>query len=179
MQTVHVWTDGACSGNPGPGGWAAILQAKGHAKAISGRQAHATSNEMELEAVRQALLALTKPCAITLHTDSTNVIRWLTLGAKKETPEHVVYLLTLVTSLLESGHTLTIEKAQAHANDDLNNRCDELAKAEVVTMKLELAQAAQEAPAWVGMDQPTYTQTDAVADLANAAYYDHIAQESA
>ena len=74
MKTVTVYTDGACSGNPGPGGWAAILEYGGVEKMISGGEAVTTNNRMELTAVIQALLALKEPCVVELYSDSKYVI---------------------------------------------------------------------------------------------------------
>ena len=80
MKTVTVYTDGACSGNPGPGGWAAILEYGGVEKMISGGEAVTTNNRMELTAVIQALLALKEPCVVELYSDSKYVIDALEKG---------------------------------------------------------------------------------------------------
>ena len=80
MKTVTVYTDGACSGNPGPGGWCAILEYQGHEKMISGGEPSTTNNRMELMAVIQALLALREPCVVELYSDSKYVIDALEKG---------------------------------------------------------------------------------------------------
>ena len=80
MKTVTIYTDGACSGNPGPGGWCAILEYNGHEKLISGGEERTTNNRMELTAVIQALLALREPCAVELYSDSKYVIDALEKG---------------------------------------------------------------------------------------------------
>jgi ribonuclease HI len=78
MTRVELWTDGACRGNPGPGGWAALLIAKGHEKNLSGAEALTTNNRMELTAAIRGLEALTRPCAVLLHTDSQYVMKGVT-----------------------------------------------------------------------------------------------------
>ena len=80
MKTVTIYTDGACSGNPGPGGWAAILEYGGKEKMISGGEELTTNNRMELTAVIQALLALREPCVVELYSDSKYVIDALEKG---------------------------------------------------------------------------------------------------
>ncbi len=78
MTSVELWTDGACRGNPGPGGWAAILIAKGREKFLQGAEALTTNNRMELTAAIRGLQALTRPCAVRLHTDSQYVLKGIT-----------------------------------------------------------------------------------------------------
>ncbi len=78
ITTVHVFTDGACSGNPGPGGWGALIRAGGHEKELSGGDPHTTNNRMELTAAIRALQALTRPCKVVLHTDSQYVVKGIT-----------------------------------------------------------------------------------------------------
>lgn len=78
LQTVEIWTDGACSGNPGPGGWGALLRYNGKEKEISGGERETTNNRMELRAAIEALRALKRSCQVTLHTDSTYVMKGLT-----------------------------------------------------------------------------------------------------
>ena len=80
MKTVEIYTDGACSGNPGPGGWGAILRYQGREKELSGGEAQTTNNRMELTAVIRALLALKEPCAVELYSDSKYVIDALDKG---------------------------------------------------------------------------------------------------
>jgi len=78
MTPVELWTDGACRGNPGPGGWAALLIAKGREKTLYGSEALTTNNRMELTAAIRGLEALQRPCAVQLHTDSQYVMRGVT-----------------------------------------------------------------------------------------------------
>jgi ribonuclease HI len=78
MTPVELWTDGACRGNPGPGGWAALLLAKGREKIVSGAEALTTNNRMELTAAIRGLEALTRPCSVVLHTDSQYVMKGIT-----------------------------------------------------------------------------------------------------
>ena len=78
MDHVEIFTDGACSGNPGPGGWGAILRAKGKEKELSGNEKHTTNNRMELMAVIMALEALKRPCRVTITTDSQYVMKGMT-----------------------------------------------------------------------------------------------------
>ena len=80
MKQVEIFTDGACSGNPGPGGWGAVLRYNGHEKEISGGEANTTNNRMELSAVINALALLKEPCKVTLYSDSQYVCNALTTG---------------------------------------------------------------------------------------------------
>ena len=77
-RTVIIYTDGACSGNPGPGGWGSVLMYKGHRRELSGGETDTTNNRMEMMAVIKALETLKRPCNITLHTDSTYVMKGMT-----------------------------------------------------------------------------------------------------
>lgn len=83
MKQVEIFTDGACSGNPGPGGWGAVLRYNGHEKEISGGEANTTNNRMELSAVINALALLKEPCKVTLYSDSQYVCNALKLGWAK------------------------------------------------------------------------------------------------
>ncbi len=83
LTRVQIYTDGACSGNPGPGGWGAILKSGGHVKELSGGEASTTNNRMELSAVIAALEALKRPCAVTLTSDSKYVIDAIQKGWAK------------------------------------------------------------------------------------------------
>lgn len=78
QRTVIIYTDGACSGNPGPGGWGSVLMYKGHRRELSGGETDTTNNRMEMMAVIKALETLKRPCNITLHTDSTYVMKGMT-----------------------------------------------------------------------------------------------------
>ena len=84
MKSVEIYTDGACSGNPGPGGWGAVLRYNGREKEISGGEANTTNNRMELMAVIEALSLLKEPCQVTLYSDSQYVCNSLKLGRTKK-----------------------------------------------------------------------------------------------
>lgn len=77
-KQVEIYTDGACSGNPGPGGWGSVLMYNGHRRELSGGERQTTNNRMELMAVIRALEALKRPCEVVLHTDSTYVMKGMT-----------------------------------------------------------------------------------------------------
>ena len=140
MKTVTVYTDGACSGNPGPGGWAAILEYGGTEKMLSGGEESTTNNRMELTAVIEALSALKEPCRVTLTSDSRYVTDavtkgwlygWQKKGWKKADgkPALNVDLWQRLLDLLET-HQVTFHWVKGHAENPYNNRCDELAVAE-------------------------------------------------
>ncbi|MBQ5398375.1 MAG: ribonuclease HI [Ruminococcus sp.] len=140
MKKVEIFTDGACKGNPGPGGWGAVLRYNGVEKEISGGEAQTTNNRMELTAVIRALEALKEPCEVTLCTDSQYVSNALKLGwakkwqknnwmrNKKEkalNPELWERLLELYDT-----HKVEIVWVKGHAGHPENERCDRLAVAE-------------------------------------------------
>ena len=140
MKTVTIYTDGACSGNPGPGGWGAILQYGEHRKEISGGAAGTTNNRMELTAVIQALSLLKEPCTVELYSDSKYVIDALTRGWAKgwrergwvksdKKPALNPDLWETLLDLCEI-HTVRCHWVKGHAENPYNNRCDELAVAE-------------------------------------------------
>ncbi len=135
MKEVTIYTDGACSGNPGPGGWAAILQYKGMEKELSGGERNTTNNRMELTAVIRGLEALKEPCAVTVYTDSQYISRaigegwlakWKKNGFTKKGGLKNAELWRELDSLLQR-HTVTLRWVKGHAENDLNNRCDRLA----------------------------------------------------
>lgn len=136
MKSVTVYTDGACSGNPGPGGWAAILTYNGHEKELSGGEASTTNNRMELCGVIAALGALTERCAVTLYTDSQYIERainehwldsWKKRGWKrKDGPVKNLELWKKLDELLHS-HEVDVHWVKGHADNEMNNRCDALA----------------------------------------------------
>ena len=131
MKTVEIYTDGACSGNPGPGGWGAILCYRGVEKEISGGEAMTTNNRMELTAVISALLLLKEKCAVELYSDSKYVIDALEKGWIKSdkkpalNPDLWEMLLNLT-----SQHEMHYHWVKGHADNEYNNRCDALAVAE-------------------------------------------------
>ena len=134
---VELWTDGACSGNPGPGGWACILRTAGHERELSGGEAHTTNNRMELRAVIAGLAALDRPCRVEIHIDSTYVMHAITkdwiAGWKKrgwrtaaKTPVANRELWEALEAEL-ARHDVTWTKVKGHAGVELNERCDVLA----------------------------------------------------
>lgn len=137
MKNVEIFTDGACSGNPGPGGWGAILRYKGNEKELSGGAADTTNNRMEITAVLQALTALKEPCNVTLYSDSQYVCNALKLGwAKKwkannwmRNKKEPALNPDLWGKLLEQydRHNVTVVWVKGHAGHPENERCDRLA----------------------------------------------------
>ncbi len=137
MKTVTIYTDGACSGNPGPGGWGAILMYGAHKKELSGGEGHPTNNRMELTGVITALEALKEPCIVELHSDSKYVIDALEKGWAKswqargwvKADKKPALNPDLWGRLLElcDYHTVNLHWVKGHAENPYNNRCDELA----------------------------------------------------
>lgn len=138
MEEVIIYTDGACSGNPGPGGWGCILMYKDNKKEISGGKENTTNNVMELTAVIEGLKLLKFPCKVKLYSDSAYVVNafqqkwiygWLKNGWKNASKEPVknkelweeLYALT-------KTHEVEFIKVKGHADNEYNNRCDELAR---------------------------------------------------
>ncbi len=140
MKQVDIFTDGACSGNPGPGGWGAILRYKGTDKEISGGEAQTTNNRMELTAVIEALKLLKEPCEVTLWTDSKYVADGLgkgwAAGWKKNGWRKADKKPALNPDLwdellsLNDKHTITIQWIKGHASHPENEKCDKMAVAE-------------------------------------------------
>lgn len=136
MKEVTIYTDGACSGNPGPGGWAAILIYGKHEKELSGGEAETTNNRMELSGVIAALGALTERCSVTLYTDSQYIERavnehWLDSWKKRgwrrrEGPVKNLELWQELDRLL-GEHSVAVRWVKGHAENEYNNRCDALA----------------------------------------------------
>ena len=131
MKTVTIYTDGACSGNPGPGGWGAILQYGRFQKELSGGEEQTTNNRMELTGVITALEALTEPCVVELWSDSKYVIDGLGKGWVKADKKPALNP-DLWQRLLElcEVHTVNLHWVKGHADNEFNNRCDELAVAQ-------------------------------------------------
>ena len=141
MKKVIIYTDGACSGNPGPGGWGAILRYKDTEKEISGGEKMTTNNRMELTAVISALELLKESCEVELYSDSKYVIdalsqgwaeSWRKKGWKTSNGSKVENLdLWFILSAQTQKHTVTFIKVKGHADHPENNRCDELARAAI------------------------------------------------
>ena len=136
MKEVTIYTDGSCSGNPGPGGWGAILIFGAHEKEISGAEADTTNNRMELTAALKALDALKEPCRVYLHTDSAYLFRaftegwidkWMANGWKTASKKPVENQdLWKQLFQLSNKHQVKWKKVKGHADNDLNNRVDKL-----------------------------------------------------
>ena len=140
MKTVTIYTDGACSGNPGPGGWGAILMYGEHRKELSGGEANTTNNRMELTAVIAALSALKEPCEVELWSDSKYVIdalekgwakSWQKNGWKKADKKPAINpdLWEQLLDLCEK-HDVRFHWVKGHADNEGNNRCDRMATRE-------------------------------------------------
>lgn len=139
MKEITIYSDGACSGNPGPGGWGAILDYKGARRELSGGERETTNNRMELLGVISALSALKEPCAVTLYTDSQYISRainenWLTgwkaKGWKRKGGELKNIDLWQELDRLLATHRVSFHWVKGHAGNELNNRCDALAVAQ-------------------------------------------------
>lgn len=139
MRKVHIFTDGACSGNPGVGGWGAILRCNSVEKEISGCDQLTTNNRMELTAVIQALLALKEPCEVVVKTDSQYVVNgivkgwaenWARNGWRKSNNKPVLNADLWHELLKLLGiHSVRFEWIKGHSGHPENERCDKLAVA--------------------------------------------------
>lgn len=144
MKEVIIYTDGACSGNPGPGGWGAVLIYNGKQKEISGARRDTTNNIMEMTAVIEALKLLKEDCIVKLHSDSAYVVNafnqgwiynwkknnWKTAGkdpVKNQELWEEMYRLT-------QKHKVEFIKVKGHSDNELNNRCDFLATSAIKTL---------------------------------------------
>lgn len=141
MKKVDIYTDGACSYNPGPGGWAAILLYADMRKELSGGEKNTTNNRMELTAVIKALEALKEICTVNLFTDSAYIVNafvqgwldkwqqngWLTAGKKPVENKDLWFTLLGLTR----EHNVNFIKVKGHADNALNNACDKLARMEI------------------------------------------------
>ena len=141
LTDVVVYTDGACSGNPGPGGWAAIIMAQGATKEMSGFEPDTTNNRMELMAALMALRALKRPCHVKLYSDSAYLVsafneRWIVNWQNngwKNAAKMPVANQDLWQALWEEHerHEITWIKVKGHADNEYNNRCDKMAVNEI------------------------------------------------
>ncbi|MBP3539734.1 MAG: ribonuclease HI [Oscillospiraceae bacterium] len=139
-KKVTIYTDGACSGNPGPGGWAAILIYKGAEKELSGGERETTNNRMELTGAIRGLAALKEPCEVELISDSKYLVdaitrgwlkSWVKNGWKKADKKPVLNVdLWQELSALMERHSVSFSWVQGHAENEYNNRCDALAVSE-------------------------------------------------
>jgi len=137
-KRITIYTDGACSGNPGKGGWGALLMYGDQCREISGYEPATTNNRMELTAAIEGLVALKEPCVVDLYSDSAYLVnamnqgwlkRWTTNNwttAAKKSVENIDLwkkILKMVTL-----HEVTFHKVKGHSDNRFNNRCDELAR---------------------------------------------------
>ena len=137
-KEVIIYTDGACSGNPGPGGWGTILMYKDSKKEISGYKEETTNNVMEITAVIEGLKLLKEPCKVQIYSDSAYVVNafrehwienWIKKNwqnSKKEPVKNKELWLELYA--LVKQHEVEFIKVKGHADNEFNNRCDELAR---------------------------------------------------
>jgi ribonuclease HI len=148
VKDVTIFSDGACEGNPGPGGWAAVLQYGKHRREISGGEPATTNNRMELQAAIEALRALKEPCAVAFHTDSKYLKdgistwvagwkrrQWRTSGKKPVKNQDQWQELDEVAA----KHKVTWHWVKGHAGHPENERCDQLALAEIEKLKRTLS----------------------------------------
>lgn len=144
MKEVTIYTDGACSGNPGPGGWGAVLIYGEHEKALSGGAGDTTNNRMEITAAIKAMKALKEPCKVRLYSDSAYLVNCMNQGwyrkwqqngwlnGKKQPVENQDLWKDLLDEI--KRHNVSFHKVKGHSDDALNNRCDELARNAVPTV---------------------------------------------
>lgn len=145
MKNIILYTDGACSGNPGIGGWGCILSFNGHEKEMSGFEEYTTNNKMELLAVIKGLNALKEPCNVDVYSDSAYVINaflnnWIDDWQKnnwRTSNKKEVKNIELWQNLLNlcNIHQITWHKVKGHADNEKNNRCDILATGEITKYK--------------------------------------------
>ena len=141
MKKVDIYTDGACSGNPGMGGWGVVLIYSGHIKELSGYNNYTTNNRMELFSIIQGLKCLKEKCSVTVYSDSAYAVDainkgWVTKWENsgwKTADKGEVKNRDLWTDLLLtiSGHEVEFVKVKGHSDNFYNNRCDEMARAEI------------------------------------------------
>lgn len=138
MEKIIIYTDGACSGNPGPGGWGTVLMYKDSKKEISGGAKETTNNIMELTAVVEGLKMLKFPCEVELYSDSAYIVNafnqgwiynwkkknWKTADGKDVKNKEIWQELYELTKT----HKVTFNKVKGHSDNEYNNRCDELAR---------------------------------------------------
>jgi ribonuclease HI len=138
VKEITIYTDGACSGNPGPGGWGAVLMYGGKRKELSGSEKLTTNNRMEILSVVEALKVLREPCKVTVYSDSAYVVnafqqRWINNWQKNgwmNSQKKPVENQDLWKSLLEqmNQHDVSYVKVKGHSDNEWNNHCDKLAR---------------------------------------------------
>ncbi len=146
LNRIEMFTDGACKGNPGPGGWGVLLRAPGHEKELFGGEAHTTNNRMELTAVIEGLTALKRPCEVDLYLDSQYVRQgitewiagWKAKGWRTSTKQPVknVDLWQRLDALVSgAGHVIRWHWVRGHAGHEGNERADALANRGVASLR--------------------------------------------
>ncbi len=148
MKRVTLYTDGACSGNPGIGGYAGILQYKNQEKVVTGGEKETTNNRMELLAVITSLEKIKEPCEVDVYSDSAYVVNaflenwigsWISNNWKTSTKKTVQNIELWQRLLVQTErHKVTWHKVKGHADNELNNRCDALARGEIEKIKKEI-----------------------------------------
>ena len=146
-KQVTLYTDGACSGNPGAGGWGAILIYGEHRREFSGGEPQTTNNRMELKAVIEGLMKLKFPCRVDVYSDSAYTVNgflqgwvygWEKMGWKKADKKPVLNEdLWKQLLALTREHEVTFHKVKGHADNPLNNRCDELARGAIDELRMK------------------------------------------
>jgi ribonuclease HI len=145
VKEIILYTDGACSGNPGPGGWGAVLMFGDQRKEFSGGESPTTNNRMELLAVIEGLKKLNQPCKVTVYSDSAYLVNaflqkwiegWQRNGWKTANKKKAVENQDLWKALLEQMaiHQVSYVKVKGHSDNEWNNRCDELAREAIVRL---------------------------------------------
>ncbi|MFC5702504.1 ribonuclease HI [Cohnella faecalis] len=145
MKEVTIYTDGACSGNPGPGGWGAVLMFGEHRKDLSGAEKMTTNNRMELLAAIEALSILKEPCKVKLHSDSAYLVNcfqqgwmkgWIRNGWRnsKGQPVENRDLWERLAELMKN-HQVEYVKVKGHSDNELNNWCDQMAREAVARLR--------------------------------------------
>jgi len=145
VKSVTIYTDGSCSGNPGPGGWGAILKFGDILKEISGGESQTTNNRMELTAAIEALTRLKEPCAVELYSDSKYLVDGMSKGWAKswekrnwvKSDKKPALNPDLWQKLLDLSeiHSITFHWVKGHADNKYNQRCDDLAVAETAKFR--------------------------------------------
>ena len=139
MKKIQIYTDGSSLGNPGPGGWCALLRYKNHEKILSGGEDYTTNNRMELLAVIEALKALKEPCEIDLFSDSTYVLKgineWLDNWIKKDFKNVKNSDLWREFVKISKNHKININWVKGHSGHEENEICDKIARKEALKRK--------------------------------------------
>jgi len=146
MKKVEIFTDGACSGNPGPGGWCAILRFKGKEKILKGSKAETTNSEMEIKAVLEGLKALKEPCEVDLYSDSQYVVKaisewiynWQKNNWKNSSKKEIAHkdMWMEIYNLMQT-HKINPIWVKGHSGHKENERCDKIAREEAKKIKKE------------------------------------------